>query len=252
MKIFCFSYNNQVFHGVCDQKFAYKIETSIFDDNIKVSADEKIKLSDCDLLNPIIPGKVVAIAQNYKSTKELPKDFEPIVFIKSANTICASSKKIKLPNQLKTWGEPELGFVIKKKAFNIAFENALDYILGFITSNDITCSNVLGRDHHLARSKSMDNFCPIGDYIDINYDFRSKMVCSYHNDLLLRKGSTSEMFWGPEKIVSELSKWMTLEEGDIILTGAPNRVRDRQYLLPGDRFRVEIEGFPPLISDFYD
>ena len=116
--------------------------------------------------------------------------------------------------------------------------------------NDISCSNVDNRDHHLARSKSADNFCPVGEYIDTTYDHKNKFIRAYHNDQLLRDGNTSEFIWSPSKIIFELSKWMTLNPGDLILTGAPKRVRDRQFLEHGDEYRIEIEGLPILSNRF--
>ena len=82
--------------------------------------------------------------------------------------------KVKLPKKHKTWGEAELGVVIKKKCKQINIKNVNNYILGFIPANDITCDNYENIDHHLAFSKSADGFCPVGEYIDTEYKYNNK------------------------------------------------------------------------------
>ena len=177
---------------------------------------------------------------------------EPLVFLKSPNSICSNNSKIRLPFKSNTWGESELGFIIKKKIKEkISIKNAKKYIFGYLPVNDVSCDNTDKRDHHLARSKSADNFCPTGNYIDTEFNYKNKSILGIHNDILMRKGSTNELIWKPEKILSWLSEWMTLEEGDLIITGTPSRVRKRIFLNDKDSYVVKIEGFEDLNSSFY-
>ena len=83
-------------------------------------------------------------------------------------------------------------------------------------------------------------------------NFKNKKILAYHNDILLRKGNTDEMIWNPEQIIIWLSSWMTIYPGDLVITGTPSRVRDRLYLKSGDTYTVRIEGFPDLITFFYE
>jgi 2-keto-4-pentenoate hydratase/2-oxohepta-3-ene-1,7-dioic acid hydratase in catechol pathway len=177
---------------------------------------------------------------------------EPVIFLKGANTITSGKEVVHLPFPLNCWGESELGFVVKKTIKDMGNEefDSSSYILGFLPCNDVSCSNISERDHHLARSKSADNFCPVGEYIDTEYNPENKSIKAYHNGELLRDGNTSEFIWNPNKIIYELSKWMTLCPGDLILTGAPKRTRDRQFLEDGDEYAVEIEGLPILTNTF--
>jgi len=178
---------------------------------------------------------------------------EPLVFLKSTNAMVDCNCKVRLPFSSNTWGEAELGVVIKKTTTpQVSSLNVKDYILGYIPANDVSCNNVEDRDHHLARSKSADGFCPIGQYIDTDYDYRNKEILAYHNDIMLRKGNTDQMIWNPEKSVVWLSGWMTLYPGDIVITGTPSRVRDRMFLKDGDTYTVKIEGFPNLVTKFYE
>ena len=80
----------------------------------------------------------------------------------------------------------------------------------------------------------------------------SKEILAFHNDILLREGNTNQMIWNPERIIIWLSTWMTLYPGDIIITGTPSRVRDRLFLKDGDTYTVKIEGFPDLVTSFYE
>lgn len=196
-------------------------------------------------------SKIVALAINFRGATGLTATItEPLVFLKSSNAITGNNAKIKLPFSEKTWGESELAAVIKKPSKNVPLNEAQDCILGYLPANDVSCDNIESWDHHLARSKSADGFCPLGDYIDTDYDPRNKIIRAYHNDVLLREGNTNSMIWPFPKIIHWLSQWMTLYPGDIVLSGAPPRVGEKLFLKPGDSFRVEIEGLKPLITYF--
>ena len=105
-----------------------------------------------------------------------------------------------------------------------------------------------GRDHHLARSKSADGFCPVGKFIDLDYQYQNKKIQGYQNNILIREGNTNEMIFSIDKIISWLSSWMTLNPGDIILTGAPKRVCEKKFLKSGDLYTVRLEGFDELTT----
>ncbi len=218
--------------------------------NIEVK-EEKVILEKHKLLVPCTPSKIICFAINFEGITGFDNNMsEPLVFLKSSNSLCLNNSKVKLPFNSNTWGEAEIGVVIKKIAENIKIDNAKDYIFGHIAGNDISCSNIENRDHHLARSKSANGFCPVSNYIDTNYESSSKKIESYHNNILLRKGSSDQMFWNIDKLITWLSTWMTLYPEDIILTGSPGRVRDRLFLQKGDSFTCKIEGFSDLVTYF--
>jgi len=240
-------------YGCLQGDIIHPIIRGPFEDEMEYDELTKMPFNEAILGVPCEPTKVIAVAINYKgATGQTPNMSEPLVFIKGNNSVAAFNEKVTLPFRSNTWGEAELGVVIRKRGKKIGHHAVLDHILGYISANDVSCDNVDNRDHHLARSKSADGFCPIGYYIDTDYEFRNKSIVGYHNDLLLRKGNTSEMIWDPEKIVIWLSSWMTLYPGDVILTGTPSRVRERLFLKGGDTYTVEIEDFPKLITRFYD
>ena len=243
--------SKKIHYGVIITDKIFYLKNSPFNAVVKINKKKSIKLIEKTLLPPCDPNTIIALAINYLNPNKKKQIVnEPLIFIKSNNTICKSNKKIKIAFNLPTWGESELGLVIKKQAKNVSIKEAKKYILGYLPVNDITCRNIKNRDHHLARSKSADGYCPIGDYIDTKYDYKNKIIESYHNNILLRRGTTNDMIWYPEKIISWLSNWMTLMPGDLIITGAPPRIRKRIFLKKGDTFNVKIEGFKELKNHF--
>jgi len=240
-------------YGVIKNELIFPIIGSPFSEKINISNDAELTYDSSILLKPCLPTKIIALAINFPGATGQTKDMlEPLVFLKANNCARAFNKPVKIAFSSQTWGESELGLVIKKEAKNININNVKDYILGYVPVNDVSCENVDGRDHHLARSKSADGYCPIGHWIDTEYDFNGKKIQAYHNKTIIREGIADQMIWNPEKIIIWLSSWMTLYPGDIISTGAPVRTRDRLYLNDGDTFTVKIQGFPNLVTSFYE
>ena len=245
--------SEEILYGSLREGSIFKINGDIYQDNYDLEDTKSFPSEEVELLTPITPSKIVALAINYSGATGQTKTMsEPLVFIKGSNTIVGNNKRVRIPFESDTWGESELGAVIKKSTLkDITKKNVKDYILGYISANDVSCNNVDERDHHLARSKSADGFCPVGDYIDTNYDFRNKTIQAYHNDDLIREGNTDQMIWNPEKIIIWLASWMTLNSGDLVMTGTPSRVRDRLFLSDGDTYTVCIQGLPDLKNIFY-
>ena len=254
MKIIRYTENNIVKYGELideDELSLFEIFSDPYTNSILKKDNKQTKISKNQLLIPCSPSKIICFAINYQGiTNFNNKMLEPIVFLKAYNSICLNNSNVKLKFEQNTWGESEIGVVIKKKSKNVPLESYHEYIHGYISANDISSSNIENRDHHLARSKSADGYCPVSNYIDTSFDPHNKIIESYHNDLLLRKGSSNQMFWGIDKIISWLSTWMTLYPEDVVLTGSPPRVRDRLYLSKGDTFKCKIEGFSDLITYF--
>ncbi len=247
------NHHDRLIYGRLEDGLVYPLDGSPFQEVLRVnSALQPLKYGTVDVVAPCEPTKIVALAINYKgATGQSSTMTEPLVFIKGSNSISGPGKKVRLPFVSNTWGEAELGVVIKRRASEIQLQDAARYILGYIPANDVSCDNVDNRDHHLARSKSADGFCPVGHYIDTAYDPENKNILAYQNNILLRSGNTRELIWDVHKTITWLSGWMTLYPGDLVLTGTPPRVRERMFLKSGDAYTVQIEGFPALITEFY-
>ena len=140
--------------------------------------------------------------------------------------------------------------VIGKKLQKANTEEANSAVFGYTVGNDVSCENVLDWDHHLARSKGADTFCVLGPAIDTDFEPNGKYICGHHNDILMREGYCEQRLWQEPELLVWLSSWMTLEPGDVILTGAPSRVRDRVYFTDGDSFTCKIEGLGEISNSF--
>jgi len=209
-------------------------------------------LDELELGIPCEPGKVIAAAMNYddKPDKD-PNMTEPLIFLKTPTSLCGSFDDIISPFSDKDhWGEPEIAVVMRKHIFRPFYEEIPDAVLGFTSANDVTAKNVDGLNHHLARSKAADTFCPLGYYIDTNYDFRNKQLKGFHEGHLLFNGNTRTFIWNPYELVYKLAQYMTLEPWDVILTGSPATMGELTFLKPGETFIVEIEGLPTLRNKF--
>ena len=207
----------------------------------------EVDISKISFLPPCEPSKIVGIALNYLGVgEEKNNPDEPLVFIKGLNSLVLDDISLNLNSSYSTWGECELAAVIKHKLKDISSNKVLKNILGFMPANDITCNNFQNRDHHLARSKSADGYCPVGKYIDLDYQYKNKKIQGYQNNILIREGNTDDMIFSIEKTIEWLSTWMTLNPGDIILSGAPPRVREKLFLKSGDIYSVKLQGFDDL------
>jgi len=201
-------------------------------------------LSEVTLLAPCQPGKIIAIAINFEGIGGFSENMsEPLVFLKPGSSVCNPGDVVQNPfPELPWWGEAELGVVVKKRTRNISSESAQDAVLGFTIGNDMTVENVEERDHHLARSKCPDGFCPLGPWIDTDFDSSNCLIEGVQNGEVIRRAMSAEQFWQWPKILSWLSTWMTLDPWDVILTGNPPDTVGMRFLSDGDVYTARIKG----------
>ena len=221
-------------------KKIYPIFNSIF--SKKIHIDKKpLNIKDYEILPPFVGRNSFGLAYNYKSL--LPKKVvfdEPLVFIKSATSIIGNNEKIVVPSFVnKLWIEAELAIIISKKAKNVSISKANNYILGYTCSNDVTAQNICGRDHHLARSKSLDTFAPIGQFLVKDIDTNDLEITSTINKKIIQKNKTSDRVLNNQECVALVSKFFTLMPGDIIFTGTPAFVKS-PLIKKGDKVSVRI------------
>jgi len=200
------------------------------------------------------PGKVICIGLNYsdhaaETGAKIPE--EPIVFMKAANTVVGPFDNIIIPKKsVKTDWEVELGFIIKKEARYIEnINDAKDFIAGYATANDVSEREFqMERGGQWDKGKSCDNFCPLGPYLvtpdEIN-DAQNLFLTLSVNGKQMQNGNTNKMIFSVNYIVYYLSQFMTLEAGDLILTGTPPGVglgmKPNQYLKAGDVVELSVE-----------
>ena len=192
----------------------------------------------------INPSKIIAVGLNYYDHAEEMKKkppIEPMIFLKSPSSLISFKDSIMLPNHMssKVDYEGELGIVIKKEAKWVNTNEAKNYILGGICVNDVTARDLQAIDIQFGRGKNFDTFCPIGPYISDEIDYQNLEIRTYLNGELKQNSNTNLMVHKIDFLVSFISKIMTLNRGDIILTGTPGGVGQ---LKENDLVSVNIEG----------
>lgn len=225
--------------GIVEGDTVYGVVGSVYEDPKKGSAVGK--LSSLKLLAPCEPKKIVGAAMNYHS---LLKDHgtkvpvEPVIFLKAPTSVIATEEGIVIPAFCEpVIQEAEIGVVIKKKGRDIPPAKVGDYILGYTCFNDLTGVNVEGRDNHLARSKSLDTFCPIGPAVVTDLDPTKVRVLCRINGKKNQDYPVSDIVMDIPHTISLMSKIMTLEPGDALTMGTSSgalRVK------PGDVVEIEI------------
>ncbi|MFV2063881.1 MAG: fumarylacetoacetate hydrolase family protein [Chloroflexota bacterium] len=204
------------------------------------------------------PGKVIAVGLNYhdhasEGGVELPRS--PMLFAKFSTAVVGDGATVEWDPELTSAVdlEAELAVVIGRTARRIDEDEALDYVLGYTCLNDVSARDLQFADKQFVRSKSLDTFCPMGPALvtaDEIGDPGDLAIRSYHNDVLMQDGRTSNLIFGIATLVSFCSQAFTLEPGDVIATGTPSGVgwfRDPKVLMAdGDSMTIEIEGIGRL------
>jgi len=198
--------------------------------------------------------KIIAIGFNYvdhaaEMAVELPT--EPLVFMKSVTAISGPFEQVLQPRGVtKLDYEAELVVIIGKKAQYVSEADALQYVAGYSTGNDVS-ERAFQRERggQFVKGKSADTFAPFGPWLVTRNsidDVQNLAVWSEVNGEMRQQGNTSQMVFGVAHIVSYLSQFMTLMPGDLIYTGTPQGVGDAmtppQYLQPGDVVRIGVAG----------
>jgi len=193
-------------------------------------------IKNLEFLAPVKPSKVIGLGWNYKDlVGEKSLYDEPVIFLKSPTSICEHNSSIKYPAYAnKVWVEVELVIVIGKVCSGVEVDDAQNYIFGYTLGSDITALNVANRDWHLARSKAIDQFAPIGSFLVSDLDTSNLQLKSYINSREAQIGNTKNRILNDYEIVSLVSSMMTLMPGDVIFTGTPAKATEA-VVLPGDK-----------------
>jgi len=215
--------------------------------NLGTPTNDSIALADAELLPPVTPSKIVAVGRNYaEHAKELGNEApsEPIIFLKPPTAILPPNGTIVRPPQSQRVDfEGELAIVIGKTARNVPRDAWREFVLGFTCANDVTARDLQKKDVQFTRGKSFDTFCPLGPCIDTDVDPAALSLRTRVNGQTKQDGNTRDMVFDCSFIHEFISSVMTLQPGDVILTGTPAGVGP---LVSGDRVEVEIEGIGVL------
>ena len=210
------------------------------------------EIDSFELLAPCEPTKIICAAVNFPGTSHFEDSMEePLFFVKPPTAVTGMDARVANPFPgKKWWGEAELGIVVKKQMKNISEKDVKDFILGVTIGNDVTIENCDDRDHHLLRSKGVDNFCPLGPWIETDFMRDSWNIEAVQNGNVIRRGNTKNHFWQWPKILSRLSEWITLEPMDVILTGNPPAISPNKVINGHTEFVARIEGIGELRTYF--
>jgi 2-keto-4-pentenoate hydratase/2-oxohepta-3-ene-1,7-dioic acid hydratase in catechol pathway len=192
---------------------------------------------------PVDPGKIVGIGRNYaEHAKELdnPVPAEPVIFLKSPGTVIGHGTPIVLPPEsARVEHEGEIAVVLRHRLTRADAATARHAILGVTCANDVTARDLQKRDPTFCRAKSFDTFCPLGPAILVEPDLDDLAVELRVGGETRQRGHVSQMLWGIVDLVVYASRMMTLEPGDVLLTGTPAGVAT---LADGDVVEVEVGG----------
>ncbi|MBS8263147.1 DUF2437 domain-containing protein [Mesobacillus boroniphilus] len=223
MKFARFTVDEKVYSGVVTNDGIQVVSGDIFgnwDYTGDVFSSEEVKF-----LSPLVPNQIIGIGANFVANKEdLPADLPeiPVFFFKPVSSVIGTEEEIVIPagtEQVKF--ESELAVVIGKEAKDVPESEVLDYVFGYTIGNDVTAPSFFHQDGHWTIGKSFDTFTPLGPVIETELDPFNIKVKAKLNGTEKQNSPTELMIVPIRKMISYLTKVMTLKPGDVILTGSP-------------------------------
>ena len=235
--------HGDVAYGIVEDRLVKQLSASPFE-SYEVT-DHTHSLEEVRLLAPVVPGKVVAIGLNYRShlgDREPPKVPEP--FLKTTSSVIGPDEPIIIPREaieenVLMQPEAELSLVIGRRCRRATRDDALGYVLGYTCGNDVSARNWQRNDLQWWRAKSSDTFTPLGPFLVSGLNPGNLHLMARVNGKTVQDSTTSDLLYDVPTIIEFVSSVMTLEPGDVIMTGTPGQPGDMHG---GDMVEVEIEG----------
>jgi 2-keto-4-pentenoate hydratase/2-oxohepta-3-ene-1,7-dioic acid hydratase in catechol pathway len=216
-------------------------------------AFEPMPLSAADLLPPVTPSKIVCVGRNYREhAKELGNEIpaEPLLFFKPPSSLLKPGGVVRMPAaSARVDFEGELALVIAKRVTKLApGADWRSVIRGYTLANDVTARDLQKKDSQWTRAKGFDTFCPVGPIVSSEVDPAAGLTIETRvNGELRQQGSTLDFIFPIPALLSYITAAITLEPGDLVLTGTPSGVGQ---LSAGDRVEVYISGLGALPNTF--
>jgi 2-keto-4-pentenoate hydratase/2-oxohepta-3-ene-1,7-dioic acid hydratase in catechol pathway len=232
-------------YGWINQFNVGKIVGSPFAEFQRLEAN--IPLESVKLHAPVIPGKIICVGRNYsehvkETNAEVPTT--PLLFLKPPSSVIGPNQTIYLPPQSEqVEHEAELAVIIGKRGRWIQPSEVESMIFGYTVANDVTARDLQRKDSQWTRGKGFDTFCPLGPWIETDLNASDAFVSCRVNGVLRQMASTHDMIFHIEQLIAYVSSIMTLEIGDVILTGTPAGVGPLQ---PNDVVEVTVDGIGTL------
>ena len=205
-----------------------------------------------------LPQKIVCVGLNYRDHAEeqgveLPE--RPLLFAKWPNTLIGAGDPIRIPAICKNPDyEAELGVVIGRRASGVAVDDALEFVRGYVVANDVSGRDLQLSDGQWVRGKSLDTFLPVGELVPASEvpDPQALAIRAILNGETMQDSNTSNQIFGVAEVVAFISQAITLEPGDLIITGTPAGVgafrKPPVWLQPGDEITIVIDGIGSITN----
>jgi 2-keto-4-pentenoate hydratase/2-oxohepta-3-ene-1,7-dioic acid hydratase in catechol pathway len=229
--------------GVLEGDTIRELQGSVFDD--AKPNGRTLKISDVRLLAPADAKKVIAAGLNYRSHigEQSPAKYVGL-FAKMSTSLIGHNADIVYPADATTLHyEAEVCLVIGKRAKNITEAQVTEHVFGVTPCNDVSERAWQKADLQWLRAKGSDTFGPMGPALVRGADYNNLRLIGRHNGKVVQEATTAQLIFSIDNIVSYVSRYITLEPGDVIFTGTPGTT---QAMKPGDTFEVEIEGIGVL------
>ncbi|SEF86056.1 2-keto-4-pentenoate hydratase/2-oxohepta-3-ene-1,7-dioic acid hydratase (catechol pathway) [Nonomuraea solani] len=196
---------------------------------------------------PVTPSKIVCVGRNYADHaaefgNPVPK--EPLLFLKPPSSIAGPGDEVVYPSLSgRLDPEAELVVVIGTRGRRVAAEDAMSLVFGYTIGNDVTARDIQKSDPQWTRGKGFDTFCPLGPWVDTEFDPADVRVTCTVGGEVRQDGRTRDFIFDIPTLIAYVTAFSTLEPGDIIMTGTPPGVRPVQ---PGDTMTIAVEGLGEL------
>ena len=226
----------------------YPVQTTVEGNELVTKDGRGIDINEAQHLPPTQPSKIICVHLNYESrvkeyiTKLPPA---PTYFHKPVTALNSHNGDIVRPERCKWLNyEGEIAIVIGRNCRNISPEEAKDYIAGYTVANDYGLHDFRDTDAgSMLRVKGSDTLCPVGPGLVTGWDFHNKGIRTIVNGKVMQDANTNEMEWDMNYLVADIARNITLEPGDLLLSGTPANSRP---VNPGDIVEVEVEGLGKL------
>jgi 2-keto-4-pentenoate hydratase/2-oxohepta-3-ene-1,7-dioic acid hydratase in catechol pathway len=253
MKWLRFSHGGQVGFGVLDGEQVRVHEGSLFD--APTATGQTLPVAGLQWLAPCVPGKMVALWNNFRAAAEKngwSEPAEPLYLLKSPGSACGHGQLIPVPaaDSGRVSYEGELAVVIGRRAQAVAVADAASHIFGYACANDVTALELLNRDPSFpqwTRAKSFDGFGAFGPVIETDFDPASATLRTLVGGRERQNYALGDMFFSPAELVSRISHDMTLEPGDVIFCGTSLGVLPMKA---GTTVEIVIEGIGTLSNRY--
>ncbi|RTR30706.1 fumarylacetoacetate hydrolase family protein [Deinococcus radiophilus] len=216
-------------------------------------AGRSVPFDAAQLLPPATPSKIVCVGRNYADHiremghagaggEDLP--LEPGIFLKGPNALAEPGGSVAYPEWTENFHfEGELALVIGQRCKNLGAAEALGAVLGYTCGLDLTARDKQREDLQWFRAKAADRFCPLGPWLETGLTPTDLHIQTRVNGAVKQDSRTSHMIFDPVQVLVYVSRYVTLEPGDVVLTGTPEGVGPLER---GDTVEVEVEGIGVL------